>query len=396
MKPTLFAIIFASLFLIDTNKSYSQCYSAVQLDGVDDYLYCSSFANYDFSNFTIEMWINSADFNPNDIYVNWTKGSYIALGGWANDGSFNTWCQGLAPNSINSGSGTTPTTNNWHHIAYVFDGTNQIIYIGGNAVATVATSGSVDLSTSVTQVGLVIGARFDLNQQFTNTAFEDIRIWNTARTSAQINANLNSNLTGSESGLVAYYRFEDGSGSNTVTDLSGDGNTLTLHNMNLSTDWISGPFAPSLDNTITQNGNSLTANESTTGVQYQWIDCNNGNALISGETNQTFTPNNSGNYAVIITKPGGCKDTSVCNSVNVVGIEEQNMINNLSIYPNPVRSQLTINGELEISSIEIIDLTGKTIKSLFTAFNKIDISGLTEGVYFLRVNNILTKKFIKD
>jgi len=68
----------------------------------------------------------------------------------------------------------------------------------------------------------------------------------------------------------------------------------------------------SIDNSTTLNGITITANE--TGSMYQWINCT-GNTPIAGATNQSFTPTQTGNYAVIVNN-GSCSDTSAC--VNVV------------------------------------------------------------------------------
>jgi hypothetical protein len=211
MKQLLFTILAAGTILFSPSQSQAQCYSAVQLDGVNDYLH-SPFSNYSLSNYTIEMWINSADYLNNDVYVTINQSSYLILGGWQPDGSFNTWAEGLNPFTINSGSGTAPAINTWHHVAYVFDGTNQIIYIDGVPSATVASTGTLTENNG-NNFGLTIGARFDQTQQFTNTIFEDVRIWQVARSQSDIAATYSTNLTGNESGLIAYYRFEDGAGT---------------------------------------------------------------------------------------------------------------------------------------------------------------------------------------
>ena len=69
----------------------------------------------------------------------------------------------------------------------------------------------------------------------------------------------------------------------------------------------------SVDNSVTNNSNVLTATE--TGATYQWLSCEN-NSLISNETNRSFEPLVSGEYAVKITL-NGCTDTSDCLPVTV-------------------------------------------------------------------------------
>lgn len=69
----------------------------------------------------------------------------------------------------------------------------------------------------------------------------------------------------------------------------------------------------------TQNGSLLTAD--TVGASYQWLDCDNNYMIINGETNQSYTPAITGNYAVEVTL-NGCVDTSACFLVDYTGIEE--------------------------------------------------------------------------
>lgn len=72
-----------------------------------------------------------------------------------------------------------------------------------------------------------------------------------------------------------------------------------------------------------------------------------------------------------------------------------------NIYPNPVKNhELFVKGEnlSKISKAEIYDLSGKLIKNIVNPFknsNKIDLHGVTKGVYILKTDNNTTK-FIVD
>jgi PKD repeat protein len=77
-----------------------------------------------------------------------------------------------------------------------------------------------------------------------------------------------------------------------------------------------------IDISVIQNPYTLNAAE--IGASYQWLDCNNGNAIIPGETNQTYIPASSGNYAVVVSK-NGCTDTSAC--VNFCNIDAYYLFN---------------------------------------------------------------------
>ncbi len=74
-------------------------------------------------------------------------------------------------------------------------------------------------------------------------------------------------------------------------------------------------FCVGLNSSVSISGNTLSALQN--GASYQWIDCDNGNAPISGATSQTFTPTTSGNYAVEITF-NGCTGLSNCNTVCLI------------------------------------------------------------------------------
>lgn len=87
------------------------------------------------------------------------------------------------------------------------------------------------------------------------------------------------------------------------------------------------------------------------------------------------------------------------NMTTSVGVLENINFPNLSIFPNPATSQITINSDLIIKSIEIMDVMGKTIKTLISSNNTIDISYLTKGIYFLQLQTsegLVSKKIIKE
>lgn len=67
-----------------------------------------------------------------------------------------------------------------------------------------------------------------------------------------------------------------------------------------------------VDTSVTQAGQTLTA--SATGAQYQWVNCANNYAPISGATSNVFTTPVPGTYAVVVTI-NGCRDTSSCYTI---------------------------------------------------------------------------------
>lgn len=80
--------------------------------------------------------------------------------------------------------------------------------------------------------------------------------------------------------------------------------------------------------------------------------------------------------------------------------DEEEIENEITLFPNPTESYIQIeNGkQIHISNYEIIDLTGKTVKKDIYSSNQIDISNLSNGVYFIKLyhnNTFIQKKFMR-
>ena len=123
----------------------------------------------------------------------------------------------------------TPSPGTWHHIAFSFDAASgtETLYLDGVAVA----SGSANQAIGYDAHPVILGAQSQ-NSALGNWFFgtiDEVRFWNSALPQATIQANMNRTLTGSESGLDAYYTF-DTITNGTATDLTGRGNTALLGN----------------------------------------------------------------------------------------------------------------------------------------------------------------------
>jgi choice-of-anchor B domain-containing protein len=72
---------------------------------------------------------------------------------------------------------------------------------------------------------------------------------------------------------------------------------------------------------------------------------------------------------------------------------------NFSIVPNPIQDVFTINSETEpITNITIFDSLGHIIESsAYNSMRKVsmDLSAVSEGIYFIRINNNFTAKLLK-
>ncbi|GEM_PF-3824401 len=138
------------------------------------------------------------------------------------------------------------------------------------------------------------------------------------------------------------------------------------------------------------------------GAGFEWI-FDDGNTITtypsSGEP-ILVNPTDSGAYALIISYYGCPSDTSNfvvfdANTGGNVGLNELNNIQ-ISVYPNPSNGIITVDGNILINRLEIVDITGKTVAH--SSSNKADLSSLQTGSYFVKVyhnNTTSVKKIIK-
>ena len=156
----------------------------------------------------------------------------------------------------------------------------------------------------------------------------------------------------------------------------GNGNTTT------QTQYV---IVNNVDVNVTQAGSLLTADAA--GAAYQWLDCDNENAVINGETNQTFTPAVTGNYAVEVTE-NGCVDTSACFLVDYTGLDDLSSAS-LLVYPNPSNDgYFTIQFEGTISAVVLFDMLGRTIEVPFNVEGgTLNASLLDAGTYVININS---------
>lgn len=142
----------------------------------------------------------------------------------------------------------------------------------------------------------------------------------------------------------------------------------------------------SLDLTVTDASPTLTANEA--GVSYQWIDCDNGNMPIAGETGQSYNATANGNYAVIL-DDGICLDTTACTSVTGIGIDEMDI--EVNLYPNPFNDWFTVQltGTQASYSLTVLDLQGRIVYTSGEMRNRvaIDLTNEAPGTYLLRIDS---------
>jgi hypothetical protein len=90
-----------------------------------------------------------------------------------------------------------------------------------------------------------------------------------------------------------------------------------------------------------------------------------------------------------------------CYTPLYTGLEENQIQNNISLYPNPTKERVYINTSIPIKKITISNLLGQEIKNYNTSQVKssIDISELNKGIYFVKIYTekvAHTTKLIKE
>ena len=65
-----------------------------------------------------------------------------------------------------------------------------------------------------------------------------------------------------------------------------------------------------------------------------------------------------------------------------------------TIYPNPVTSVISINSDLRLNQVDIYSMIGAKIDTRKVKENKVDVSDLNSGMYFITYDKVFTK-FIK-
>jgi len=192
---------------------YNKTNYALSFDGVDDYVDIPASADFELNNITIEGKVNLNTYNSRIDILFRVEGQngwiyeLVNYGGginfFINDGTNSYQC-----------IGSKPALDKTVHWAGTYDGNELKVYLDGNLEATLSYTGGVNIS--VANVFIAKTANF-----YTDAIIDEVRVWNTARTQQEIQENMNKELTGSETGLVAYYKINEGSGS-TLTDSAGN------------------------------------------------------------------------------------------------------------------------------------------------------------------------------
>ncbi len=242
MKTTLSYIFFFIPYLIVTTASAQN--TALNFDGSDDQISIPFDNSLDVSDqVTIEAWVKPSH---TDWQTIWMKGNYgygLALTGSSTSCQSSLklafWDQSACASAILSTG--TYINNEWNHVAVtvIDNGSNLTVYfyINGEKDGPHTSSQTAISNGGSSSVAYISRQGAGCNCNFINGAIDELRVWNDVRTQAEIKANMHTELSGSESNLVAYYNFNEGTGT-TVSDKGNNSNNGTMANMTID-DWVS-------------------------------------------------------------------------------------------------------------------------------------------------------------
>jgi hypothetical protein len=153
---------------------------------------------------------------------------------------------------------------------------------------------------------------------------------------------------------------------------------------------------------VTLDNGTLSA--ASAGATFQWINCAD-NQPITGETNASFTPSASGNYAVVVTNGDGCTTTSACIPVVVSAVSSLLADNGWAIQPNPAQHQTVVVLHQSLQSdvaLEVFDAAGRLLgqQHIATGTTRIplELGQFPDGMLLIRLvgtEGVSTKWLVK-
>ncbi len=218
MKHGVRGIVLAFSLTALVTVSHAQ-ESALLFDGIDDVAITGSPMSWPSgtSALTVEAWINPFDVSgvlfrgiaENGVGFWFTLQSY--------DNSVVTLTISNGPTSSASTPGGSAVVGRWDHFAGTYDGVTMRVYHNGELVAENdhVSGGPIGLAYPV-----IIGLRGGAGT-FPGV-IDEVRIWNVVRTEGEIRTWMGRPLTGSEPGLLGYWRFNEGAGQ-VITDTTAYG-----------------------------------------------------------------------------------------------------------------------------------------------------------------------------
>lgn len=187
---------------------------AIALDGENDYLATEVSRNFANKDLTFECWVNFDSLQNATFFSHGDAANSISMG-MNKEGKIVVKVGGK---EIVSQNVPAWEKSSWNHVALVYDNENRTAtaYVNYTAAINAAAVGAYDGAGTV-EVGRNVATQ---SGNF-NGKVDQFRIWNAVRSSATIQANSTTQLSGNDLNLIAYYEMEEAKGSATEDKARG-------------------------------------------------------------------------------------------------------------------------------------------------------------------------------
>jgi len=218
VKPIFRFLLAAALSLVPAAARAQTAFgNAISFNGTNQYVNVPNFGNIiPTGEITVEFWAYTSNTAQQSAFMLNPDSNANRLNAHLNYGNppgagSTYWDFGNINGAGRLGPVNAPANSvgNWVHYAFVasLSGNYMSIYTNGALMAT--QSGMTPFTRGA--YALCIGG--DPNSFCYHGVLDEFRVWNTALSQAQIQSNLGITLTGSESNLLVYYRFDGASGT---------------------------------------------------------------------------------------------------------------------------------------------------------------------------------------
>nr|WP_223267118.1 VCBS domain-containing protein [Chlorobium phaeovibrioides] len=151
-------------------------------------------------------------------------------------------------------TGDVLVVGQWTHIAATYDASTDTAHIYINGVEVSCTDNNHDTDAVLKSTGSYYElARRGDNSFYMNGDIAEFRIWNDVRTAAEVSGSMNGALQGTEAGLVALWKLDEGSGT-TLADATANKFNGTAYN---TTTWDTRSVTGGLSVAFTEDGSPV-------------------------------------------------------------------------------------------------------------------------------------------
>lgn len=388
----------------------------LSFNGTSQYMVITNHADFNFTNaqsFSISGWVNISNTSYTQIVSTRQGGN-----GYDFAQELNKLTNDFGnPYLRTQQSANGFTSNTWHHVGYVYNGTTKkvILYLNGVAVVLNAT-GTFHPQTAVTTQENTYGNKIAVFAKAANTMatptanpsggfttgkISTLRFWNKALDATEMDADKSATVTASTPNLIAAYDFakrEQQGMDLIIPDIKGNhpgilkGFTVdilpvTLVHFTVKTENNTAKLAWA---TSSENNNKgFVVYRSGDDRVFVKIDEVSGSGNSSTEKTYQYydrKPLNGNNYYKLVQVDNDGKETDLGVRPLVFSLSSLG----LSLYPNPTKDKVTITFSAgKYRSLAVVDVSGKTLKT----FNinpedyslVVGLNAYQAGIYLLKL-----------